>query len=85
MKALMVLALSSLCTLAMADDGVPETAQSLPVEQYDYSMHLDIARVIKSPQIPNVCEVVPVRMTYEDSQQKRHVLEYEVMGSGCTS
>jgi hypothetical protein len=28
--------------------------------------------------------VVPARLTYEDSNGQRHVLQYQVMGNGCT-
>ncbi|NBA98683.1 DUF2790 domain-containing protein [Pseudomonas sp. R5(2019)] len=83
MKALLVLALGSFCASAMADERVSVNNQTVPVEQYSYSQHLDIAKVISMSEIPNVCEVVPARMTYEDSQGKTHVLEYRVMGNGC--
>jgi len=26
-----------------------------------------------------------VHMTYQDSQGKQHILQYEVMGSGCSN
>ncbi|CAK9890615.1 hypothetical protein PS652_03464 [Pseudomonas fluorescens] len=85
MKALLVLALGSLCSAAMADEVANGGAEQIPVEQYSYSQHLDIAKVISMSEVPNVCEVVPARMTYEDSQGKRHVLEYRVMGNGCSN
>ena len=74
MKALLVLVLGSLCGAAMA--GEAKDAEQIPVEQYSYSQHLDIARVISMSEVPNVCEVVPARMTYEDSQGQKHILEY---------
>jgi hypothetical protein len=46
---------------------------------------LDIARVISMSEVPNVCEVVPARMTYEDSKGQKHILEYRVMGNGCSN
>lgn len=55
------------------------------VEQYTYGTHLDIARVISISQIPSVCEVVPARMVYEDSQGARHTMSYQVMGNGCSN
>lgn len=85
MKALVVLALSSLCATAMADDMTTDVAQQGTVEQYSYSTKLDVAKVISMSQIPNVCEVVPARMVYEDSQGERHTLEYRVMGDGCSN
>lgn len=75
--------LGSLCGAAMA--GEAKDAEQIPVEQYSYSKHLDIARVISMSEVPNVCEVVPARMTYEDSQGQKHILEYRVMGNGCSN
>ena len=60
-------------SLAHADDATV----------YDYSQHLDIAKVIDAGTIPDVCAVVPVKMVYEDSQGQRHTLQYQVMGKGC--
>lgn len=85
MKALLVLVLGSLCSVAMADEVANNSAEQIPVEQYSYSQHLDIAKVLSMSEIPNVCEVVPARMTYEDSQGQKHILEYRVMGNGCSN
>ena len=85
MKALLVLVLGSICGAAMADEVANNGAEQIPVEQYTYSQHLDIAKVISMSEIPNVCEVVPARMTYEDSQGQKHILEYRVMGNGCSN
>lgn len=49
-----------------------------------YAQHLDIAHVISISDIADVCAVVPVRMTYEDSKGQQHILEYHVMGNGCS-
>lgn len=68
----------------MADD-VATNAEQIPVEQYSYSQHLDIAKVLSMSEVPNVCEVVPARMTYEDSKGQKHILEYRVMGNGCSN
>ncbi|HGM5580914.1 TPA: DUF2790 domain-containing protein [Pseudomonas putida] len=84
MKALLVLVLGSVCSAAMADD-VATNAEQIPVEQYRYSQHLDIAKVLSMSEVPNVCEVVPARMTYEDSKGQKHILEYRVMGNGCSN
>ncbi|AZF06912.1 Type IIA topoisomerase (DNA gyrase/topo II, topoisomerase IV), A subunit [Pseudomonas sp. R5-89-07] len=88
MKALLVLALSSLCaTAALADEAPTELAgQNAPiVEDYTYSTHLDVAKVVSMSNIPEVCEVVPAKMEYEDSQGQRHILNYHVMGNGCSN
>lgn len=84
MKRLMVLALMSLSTLALADDL--KVAQQQPtVEHYTYATELEIANVISVSPIADVCDVVPAQMTYEDHQGKRHILEYRVMGNGCSN
>lgn len=86
MKALLVLALSSVCLTAMADEVNAHAAhQQSAVEQYSYSSELDIAKVISMSEIPSVCEVVPAQMVYEDSQGMQHTLEYRVMGNGCSN
>ena len=75
MKALLVLALSSLCATAMADEVPTDVAQQQPViEEYTYSTHLDIAKVVSMSEVPNVCEVVPAKMEYDDSKGQRHIL-----------
>jgi hypothetical protein len=86
MKALLVLALSSLCLSALADEVPTDVAQQQPpIEEYTYSTHLDIAKVISMSEAPNVCEVVPMKMEYEDSQGQRHILRYSMMGNGCSN
>ncbi len=88
MKALVVMALSSLCaTAALADEAPTELdGKNIPVvEEYTYSTHLDVAKVLSMSEIPEVCQVVPVQMEYEDSQGQRHILKYQVMGNGCSN
>ena len=82
MKPLLILALIGASSFALADEA--GTAASSPVvEQYDYSMDLDIKRVIGLSALPDVCEVVPATMTYEDHQGQVHVIQYRAMGEGC--
>ena len=89
--ALVVMALCSFSAMAMAEEsGAKVAAQqqkqgNLRVEQYTYSSHPDIARVISVDEVPNVCRVVPEHMTYEDSKGQRHIMEYMVMGNGCSN
>lgn len=84
MKALLILALVGMSSFAFAD-GVKTAAATQPaVEQYDYSTNLDIKRVISLSTIPNVCEVVPATMTYEDHQGQVHTIQYRAMGEGCS-
>lgn len=74
-----LLGLSAIAVTAQAED-VTQPA----VERYSYSSHLDVAKVISMSSVPDVCDVVPMHMTYEDHQGQRHVLEYRVMGNGCS-
>lgn len=84
MKRLIVLALLAFSTLAAADD-IKVAPQQPAVEHYTYATDLDIATVISVTPIADVCEVVPAEMTYEDHQGQRHILEYRVMGNGCSN
>ncbi|MBT2296344.1 DUF2790 domain-containing protein [Pseudomonas fluorescens] len=86
MKALWVLVIAGLSATAMADEAPTDVAQQTPaIEEYTYSTHLDIAKVISMSEIPNVCEVVPAKMEYDDSKGQRHILRYSVMGNGCSN
>lgn len=83
MKTLVALVLVGVSSFALADEV--KTAAAQPVlEHYDYSTHLDIAKVISLSTLPNVCEVVPATMTYEDHQGQRHTIAYRAMGDGCS-
>lgn len=83
---LLVLALCGFSSFAMAEEsGAKVAAQQARVEQYSYGSHPDIAKVISVSNVPNVCDVVPMRMTYEDSKGQQHVMGYEVMGNGCSN
>ncbi len=84
MKRLIVLALLAFSTLAAADD-IKVAPQQPAVEHYTYATDLDIATVISVTPIADVCEVVPAQMTYEDHQGQRHIIEYRVMGNGCSN
>jgi hypothetical protein len=82
--ALLVMALCGFSAFAMADENTNQAAtQNIPVEQYTYGTHLDIAKVISMTEIPDVCHVVPARMVYQDSKGVEHILQYQVMGNGC--
>lgn len=84
--AVLVLAVCGFSAVAMADEtSTAQADQTLPVEQYSYGTNLDIAKVVAQDEVPYVCGVVPVHMTYVDSHGQRHVVEYEVMGTGCSN
>jgi hypothetical protein len=85
MKAFLILALIGASGMALADETTTAATEKTTVEPYEYSQHPDIAHVISTSVIPNVCAVVPARLTYEDSQGKRHIMEYQVMGNGCSN
>ena len=79
------LALAGFSCLAVAEgQAVPASGPDSPdARRYDYSMDLDIAKVIRTDEIPDVCAVVPIQMVYEDSHGEQHTIEYNVMGRGC--
>ncbi|MCU7249706.1 DUF2790 domain-containing protein [Pseudomonas koreensis] len=52
---------------------------------YRYGMNLDIAKVISITPVADVCGVVPVEMTYLDSDGAKHILQYSEFGSGCSN
>ncbi|MHC6224898.1 DUF2790 domain-containing protein [Pseudomonas sp. X10] len=74
-----------LSSQVMATDASLASAHKVQgnVVDYRYGMDLDIARVLSRSKVPNVCEVVPAEMTYEDSDGVRHTLRYRIMGNGC--
>ncbi|MCI0996885.1 DUF2790 domain-containing protein [Pseudomonas corrugata] len=84
MKLLLVLLLGCIGSVAMADEQDTQTAH-ITVEPYRYSQHLDIAHIVSITQIPDSCDVVPAQMTYDDSKGDRHIMEYHVIGTGCTN
>ena len=85
-KLAMFLALGVLGSQAFAGESQSTAADSkLPVETYTYDTKLDIQKVIKVTDIADECGPAPAQMTYEDSQGQRHILQYQVMGTGCSN
>ncbi|VVP92561.1 hypothetical protein PS918_03384 [Pseudomonas fluorescens] len=81
-----ILALSCIGAQAYAEESQAKVpAHKTPIETYSYGSNLDIKKVIAVSDVGNECGPVPAQMTYEDSQGQRHVLQYQVMGNGCTS
>lgn len=74
-----------LMSLAASQVMAMDSNEEIPVEHYQYSQHLDIKRVISQERVPDVCGVVATHMTYEDSAGRRHILEYRVLGDGCSN
>lgn len=50
------------------------------VQDYRYGMKLDIAKVVSVTPTIRSCDIVPSRMTFEDSSGKLNTIEYQVMG-----
>ncbi|MBD0684785.1 MULTISPECIES: DUF2790 domain-containing protein [unclassified Pseudomonas] len=81
-----LLVLGSIGVQAYADDSsAMAEADDGAVEIYNYSTSLDIKRVISISDTGDTCGPVPQQMTYEDSHGQRHVLQYQVIGSGCSN
>ena len=84
MKTLIALFMAGFSCLSMAAEQVAQNQEQAAVEQYNYSTHLDIAKVVSRSEVPDTCGAVPAQMTYEDHQGQRHTVEYQVMGNGCS-
>ena len=85
MKKIIALMGMLMAAQAMSGESTPTQSSGMPgmVTDYHYGMHLDIARVVSHSETPPVCHVVPVEMTYEDSNGNQQTIRYRVMGSGC--
>ena len=53
------------------------------VAHYRYGMKLDIAKVVNTTSTDSSCQVMPVQMTYEDSNGDLQTVEYRGMGTAC--
>lgn len=82
MKRILLLALSLTASLSAYARPALVAPEAVP---FAYGMHLDIAKVIHITPTADVCGPTPVQMTYRDSHGETHVLEYSVIGSGCTN
>ncbi|MBV6753711.1 DUF2790 domain-containing protein [Pseudomonas chlororaphis] len=85
-KIALILVLGSAAAQAFADDSYSTAATSkLPVETYTSEAKPDIEKIIAITEAADQCAPVPVQMTYEDSHGQRHILQYQVMGTGCSN
>jgi hypothetical protein len=85
MKCALFAALSIFSAFASANGSVGADSTPAAVE-YNYSQHLDIARVVSITNDGNLAtECGPVRshMVYVDSKGQTHNLEYTRLGDGC--
>lgn len=87
MKYLLFAALSMFSVYAAAAQPSAPSGASQPAPvtvQYDYSQHLDIAKVVSiTPVNPDSCGPVSANMVYVDSKGVTHSLEYTRLGNGC--
>jgi len=85
-KMAIFLALTAAGAQAFADDShATAVTPQIPAENYTYATKLDIQKVIAVTEIGDKCGPVPMQMTYEDSHGQQHVLNYQVMGTGCSN
>ncbi len=50
-----------------------------------FFVHLDVAKVLSSTDTYGQCGVVPAQLRYLDHQDREHVLDYQVQGTGCAN
>ncbi|CDF85598.1 hypothetical protein PKB_4273 [Pseudomonas knackmussii B13] len=62
-----------------AGDRGPNDSKA--AQDYTYGIKLDIRKVVSKSDVPDICGVVPMWMTYDDSQGRRHTIRYQVMGT----
>ena len=65
---------------SMTEYAAREGKAAPVVQNYRYGMTLDIAKVVSVTPPIRSCDIVPSRMTYEDSSGKLNTIEYKVMG-----
>lgn len=76
---LTLIAMSSIASLASAAEQY-----SPKVEDYSYSTHLDVAKVLANSDT-QYCGIGPREMTYEDHQGEIHTLRYPAFGNYCNN
>lgn len=77
----------SLATLfaALSLGALSAQAQNIATpETYSYGTHLDIKKVLSSKDASTpACSVVTSQLTYLDSMDQTHVLNYQSLSGGC--
>ena len=68
---------------AFAADTAPVT--NVIHDKTGFFVHLDVARVLSSTDTYGQCGVVPAQLRYLDHQDREHVLDYQVQGTGCAN
>lgn len=87
MKYALFAALSIFSAFASANGTTNAAPESVPpAVEYNYSQHLDIAKVISMTSDSNVstaCGPVESHMVYVDSKGVTHNMAYTRLGEGC--
>ncbi|AZF16914.1 MULTISPECIES: DUF2790 domain-containing protein [unclassified Pseudomonas] len=80
-------ALAFAALLATGSVFAADTASTAPVihDQTGFFVHLDVAKVLSSTDSYGQCGIVPAQLRYLDHQDREHVLDYRVQGTGCAS
>ena len=68
---------------AFASDTAPDA--NVIHDKTGFFVHLDVAKVLSSTDTYGQCGIVPAQLKYLDSQDREHVLDYQVQGIGCPS
>ncbi|MGK9418262.1 DUF2790 domain-containing protein [Pseudomonas cedrina] len=70
---------------ALLATGSVFAAEPVVHDKTGFFVHLDVAKVLSSTDTYGECGVVPARLDYLDSQGREHVLDYQVLDTGCAN
>ncbi|YCC75808.1 DUF2790 domain-containing protein [Pseudomonas aeruginosa] len=76
--------ITSLASMAFAQDVDKDPGRGLPVEEYHYGMQLDVKNVLHRTDNSTRTGVVPVTVVYEDHSGELHKIRFLEWG-GSTS
>ena len=86
MKYAMLASLMMFSVYASAQSASNVKAATPEPEHYNYSEHMDIAKVINittAEDTNNACGPVDAHMVYVDHKGATHDLQYKIFGSAC--
>nr|WP_251029512.1 DUF2790 domain-containing protein [Pseudomonas fluorescens] len=61
------------------------TDTSVIHDKASFFMNLDVDKVLASTDTYGQCGIVPAQLRYLDHKGQEHVLDYQVLGMGCTN
>ncbi|UYP31765.1 DUF2790 domain-containing protein [Pseudomonas sp. Z8(2022)] len=72
--------------LLAAGSAFAGTPSHAPVihDKDGFFVHLDVDKVLSTSDVSSSCGVVPAQLRYLDHQGREHVLDYQVLGGGCS-